>query len=135
MYEDNVNGRISDERFRTMSRRYENEQDGLSKRIEAAQSELGKSEGNAVNAGTFMQTVRKYTRARKLTRAMLHGLIDHIEVHHAEKGSGRHKQKITIHWACVGRIEIPKGLKLPGAEVEIKTRQGVAVSYSAGNVG
>jgi hypothetical protein len=131
IYEDSVSGRITEERFTTMSRRYEDEQSGLSGRIKTAQSELDKADGNAVTAGSFMRTVRKYTRARKLTRAMLHGLIDHIDVHHAEKSSGKHDQKIVIHWACVGRIEISDGFKLPGVEVEVMTRRGVTMSYAA----
>jgi DNA invertase Pin-like site-specific DNA recombinase len=132
MYEDNVSGRISDERFATMSRRYENNQSELSKRIESLESELEQTENNAVSAEAFMKTVRKYTRAKKLTRAMLHSLIERIDVYHAEKGAGKHEQKLIIHWACVGNIDLPKGLKLPEADVEIRTRQGVAVSYAAG---
>ena len=79
----------------------------------------------------FMATVRKYTRARRLTQRMLNELIDHIEVHQAEKVDGVHIQKLTIHYNCVGSIEIPDMLTLPEPDVLIQTRKGVAVSYSA----
>ena len=78
----------------------------------------------------FIATVRKYTRAKKLTPRMLNELIDHIEVHQAEKVNGVYVQKLTIHYNCVGSIEIPDVLPLPEPEVLVQTRKGVAVSYS-----
>ena len=42
---------------------------------------------------------------------MLNDLIDHIEVHQAEKINGEWVQKLTIHYNCIGallsRIQIP----------------------------
>ena len=74
--------------------------------------------------------VRKYTRAKKLTPRMLSELIERIEVHQAEKVDGVHVQKLTIHYNCVGSIEIPGILPLPEPDVLIRTRKGVAISYS-----
>lgn len=61
---------------------------------------------------------------------MLNELIDHIEVHQTEKVEGVHVQKLTIHYNCVGSIEIPDILSLPEPDVLIQTRKGVAVSHS-----
>lgn len=61
---------------------------------------------------------------------MLNELIEHIEVHHAEKIDGVKTQKLKILYNCVGSIEIPEILLLPQPEVLIQTRKGVAVSYS-----
>ena len=77
----------------------------------------------------FIDTVRKYTRARKLTPRMLTELIEYVEVYHAEKINGVHSQKIRIHYNCVGSIEIPE--MLPEPEVLIQTRKGASISYSA----
>ncbi|WP_156991155.1 DUF4368 domain-containing protein [Caproicibacter fermentans] len=41
-------------------------------------------------------------QARKLT--LLNELIDHIEVHQAEKVNGIYVQKLTIHYNCIGSI-------------------------------
>jgi len=39
---------------------------------------------------------------------MLNELIERVEVHHAEKVDGVHRQKLTIYYNCVGSIEIPE---------------------------
>ena len=61
---------------------------------------------------------------------MLNELIESIEVHQSEKAEGEHKQRLTIHYNCVGHIQIPDILPLPQPEVSIQTRKGVAVRYS-----
>ena len=75
----------------------------------------------------FISTVRKYTRAKKLTKRMLGDLIQRIEVHQAEKVDGVHIQRLAIHYNCVGEIEVPGTLAVP--EITMQTRKGVAVSY------
>jgi site-specific DNA recombinase len=57
-------------------------------------------------------------------------MIDHIEVHQAEKMNGIYAQKLTIHYNCIGSIEIPDVTALPEPDALIQTRKGVAVSYS-----
>ena len=79
----------------------------------------------------FMASVRKYTRARKLTPRMLNELIEKIEVHQAEKIDGKTVQKLTIYYNCIGNIEIPDLDKLPENNVSLHTRQGVDVHYAA----
>ena len=94
IYEDNISGKLSDERFAKMSQRYEEEQTGLAEKIKALRKELDKLSGDAVSTDVFLTTVRKYTRARKLTPRMLNELINHIEVHQAEKINGEWVQKV-----------------------------------------
>lgn len=79
----------------------------------------------------FISTVRKYTRAKKLTPRMLNELIHHIEVHQAEKVNGVYVQRLTIHYNCVDSLTIPEMPSLPTPEVTVQTRRGVAVSYAA----
>ena len=59
LYEDNVNGKISDERFMEMSADYEAEQRELKDRAAALQDELDKAQEATVNAEKFMSIVRK----------------------------------------------------------------------------
>ena len=131
IYEDNVAGKISDDRFAKMSIKYESEQKEVSARIKELQTELDKEKGKAVTSDMFMASVRKYTRARKLTPRMLNELIEKIEVHQAEKIDGKTVQKLTIHYNCIGDIEIPDLDKLPENNVSVHTRQGVDVHYAA----
>lgn len=129
LYEDNVAGRITDERFARMGAGYEQEQKELTVRIKEAKAELEKYSGQAMTADMFIATVRKYTRARKLTPRMLNELIQRIDVHQAEKVDGVHVQQLTIHYNCVGALEIPQELPLDMPKVLMQTRKGVQVSY------
>ena len=130
IYEDNVSGKLSDDRFSKMSRRYEDEQKEISERIKTLRTEMDKLSSKAVTADMFISTVRKYTRAKALTPRMLNELIDRIEVHQAEKIDGEWVQHLTIHYNCVGAIFIPEVFPLPVPEVAVNTRKGVVVNYA-----
>lgn len=129
IYEDNVSGKLSDERFARMGRKYEDEQKELADKIKATKAAIEKSTSQAVTADMFISIVRKYTRAKKLTPRMLNELIEKIEVHQAEKVDGVWEQRLTIHYNCIGAIDIPDVLPLPYPEVSVNTRKGVIVTY------
>ena len=130
IYEDNVSGKLSDDRFAKMSRRYEDEQKELAEKIKKLRSEIEKQSSRSVTADMFIGLVRKYTRARKLTPRMLNERIEKIEVFNAEKIDGVWEQRLRIHYNCVGTIEIPTVLPLPIPEVSVNTRKGVVVNYA-----
>ena len=130
IYEDNVSGKLSDDRFAKMSRRYEDEQKELAEKIKKLRSEIEKQSSRSMTTDMFIGLVRKYTRARKLTPRMLNELIEKIEVFNAEKIDGVWEQRLRIHYNCVGTIEIPTVLPLPVPEVSVNTRKGVVVNYA-----
>ena len=130
IYEDNVSGKLSDDRFAKMSRRYEDEQKDLSEKIKKLRSEIEKQSSRSMTTDMFIGLVRKYTRARKLTPRMLNELVEKIEVFNAEKIDGVWEQRLRIHYNCVGTIEIPTVLPLPIPEVSVNTRKGVVVNYA-----
>ena len=130
IYEDNVSGKLSDDRFAKMSRRYEEEQKEVSEKIKTLRSEIDKLSSKAVTADMFISTVRKYTRTKALTPRMLNELIDRIAVYQAEKIDGEWVQHLTIHYNCVGAIFIPEVFPLPVPEVSVNTRKGVVVNYA-----
>ena len=130
IYEDNVSGKISDDRFAKMSRRYEEEQKELSEKIKKLRSEIEKQNSRATSTDMFVSIVRKYTRARKLTPRMLNELVEKIEVYNAEKIDGEWVQRLRIHYNCVGEMNIPNEPALPIPAVTVNTRKGVFVSYT-----
>ena len=130
IYEDNVSGKLSDDRFAKMSRRYEDEQKELSEKIKKLRSEIEKQSSRSMTTDMFIGLVRKYTRARKLMPRMLNELVEKIEVFNAEKIDGVWEQRLRIHYNCVGTIEIPTVLPLPIPEVSVNTRKGVVVNYA-----
>ena len=130
IYEDNVSGKLSDDRFAKMSRRYEEEQKELSEKIKKLRSEIEKQNSRATSTDMFVSIVRKYTRARKLTPRMLNELVEKIEVYNAEKIDGEWVQRLRIHYNCVGEMNIPNEPELPIPAVTVNTRKGVFVSYT-----
>lgn len=113
-----------------MSQRYEQEQGEIEKQVKALQLELRKTDGQQMDVTQFLKTVRSYTKAKKLTKRMVAELIDHIDVYHAEKQDGVTVQHIQIHYNCIGPFAVPDLKKIPEADITMKTRKGVAISYA-----
>ena len=134
IYEDNVSGKLSDDRFARMSRRYEEEQKELAEKIKALRAEIDKQNSQSMTTDMFISLVRKYTRTRKLTPRMLNELIEKIEVFNAEKVDGVWEQRLRIHYNCVGAIEIADLIPLPAPEVSVNTRKGVVVNYAPSTI-
>ncbi len=134
IYEDNVSGKLSDDRFTRISRRYEEEQKELAEKIKALRAEIDKQRSQSMTTDMFISLVRKYTRARKLTPRMLNELIEKIEVFNAEKIDGVWEQRLRIHYNCVGVVEIPELIPLPAPEVSVNTRKGVVVNYAPSTI-
>ena len=134
LYEDNVSGKIDDARFAKMSKRYEQEQGENTKKIKALRLELKKSEGKRMDIGHFLEAVRRYTNATAITQRMVAELIDHIDVYHAEKQDGVTTQRVDIHYNCIGVFDVPDRRKIPEADITMRTRKGVAVSYAPAQI-
>lgn len=127
IYEDSVSGKISEERFAKMSRKYEDEQVEIDQKIELLQKEiLGMAKQNG-SAREFLQIVKRYTRIKKLTPEILREFVDKIIVHHRQRIDGVDVQKVEIIYNCVGKIEAPDLEKIPQEQIALKTRKGVAI--------
>lgn len=126
LYEDNVSGKVTDEWFMHMSRKYEVERAELKVRISKLRDDILLLKNKEQDKETFVSAIRKFMRMETITAPLLHELIDHIDVYETE-GTGKNKtQRIVIHYRFVGYIE------LPIQEEEMfsnDTRQGVAVTY------
>lgn len=129
LYEDNLEGKLSDERFQKMLSNYETEQKDMVGKIVMLRCGLEEIESKTVTADDFMKTVRKFARLRKLTAHILNELIDHIEVHHTEVINGQKIQRIVIHYNCVGVLELPADAPIASPEISQQTREGVTINY------
>lgn len=112
LYEDNVLGRLSDERFTMMSAAYEDEQ----KKLKATAAELtaliDTAEQKSSDVTAFLDVIRKYEHITELTPKIMHELIDKIVVHEADKSSGKRIQDIVIHFrfgVAVSTISVETG--------------------------
>lgn len=108
IYEDNINGKLSDERFMKLLKGYESEQHDLQNELASLQEDLQKEEKQTVNVKQFLSTVRKYTNITELTPEIVHEFIDRILVHAPDKSSGRRLQEIEIIYNHIGVFDHSK---------------------------
>ena len=129
IYEDNVSGKITDDRFKKLSSKYEEEQQSIVERIDQLKKTFDEMSSKVSNTETFLAAVKKYTCVKKLTPRMLNELIEKIEVSQYEIINGVRTQKVVIHYNCIGSIEIPDELDLPEPQITLNTRKGVSINY------
>lgn len=97
-YEDNVLGRLSDERFTMMSAGYEEEQAKLKATVAELTAFVETAEQKSSDVTAFLKVVHKYEHIETLTPEIMHELIDKIIVHEPDKSSGKRVQDIEIHF-------------------------------------
>lgn len=107
LYEDNIEGKISDERFSKMSDSYENEQKQLEAHIAELKSQLATEKDIALNTKYFLELVGRYTDIQELDAEIIREFVEKIIVHKAERVDGQKLQKIKIIWNCIGEFQTP----------------------------
>ena len=108
IYEDNITGKLSDERFMKMSKGYEDEQHTLQAEADKIQNELQQEEKKSVDVKRFLAIVKKYTDLTELTPEILREFVDKIIVHAPDKSSGRRLQEIEIIYNHIGEFDHSK---------------------------
>ena len=98
LYEDNVSGKISDERFAMMSKSYEDEQSKLKQAVNEFTKFIETTEQKHTDVEQFLKIVRNRTEITELTPEIMHEFIEKIVVHAPDKSSGHRKQKIEIYF-------------------------------------
>ena len=111
IYEDNVAGRITDEKFSMMSKTYEDEQAQLKEEIQTLQQEIEVQERQIENLEQFIQRVRKYEDLDELTPYALRELVKAIYIEAPDKSSGKRYQGIRISYDLVGFVPVEELLK------------------------
>lgn len=106
IYEDNVSGKLSDERFSKLSKTYEDEQRTLSEKAQRLHAELDREQAQAVNVAQFIALVKKHNEIDVLTPALVNEFIERIEVHAPDKSSGHRTQQIDIVYNFIGMLPI-----------------------------
>ena len=104
LYEDNIEGKISDERFAKMSENYETEQTQLKSRVTELEQLLSAEKDDAMNVTQFLALVKKYTEVQELTAEIIREFVEKIYVYQAEKVDGHRVQKIKVIWNYIGEL-------------------------------
>jgi hypothetical protein len=107
IYEDNTNGKLSDDRFGQMSAAYDKEQAELKEQNAAFRAELDSFEQDNLKADNFLALVRRFTAFDELTNELLNEFVDRIVVYEADKSSGERRQRVDVYLNYIGRFEIP----------------------------
>ena len=102
LYEDNVVGKISDERFGVLSQSYESEQRILKETIVKLQTALDSETAQMESLQNFIDKVKRTTTPTELTSELVHEFIEKIVVHAPFYLDGKRVQLVDIHYNGVG---------------------------------
>lgn len=108
LYEDNVNGRITDERFDFLAKSYEDEGNDLKTKINELKNALASSAQDEEKLSKFLKVVKSYTGIEELTPEILNSFIEKIYIGETEKYDGRKMQEVEIIYKFVGAINLPQ---------------------------
>lgn len=107
IYEDNVSGKLTDERFATMSSNYEVEQKSLKEAVAMLRNEIEAQDDKTSNVLAFVEKVKQYTEIKELTPAIVNEFIDYIMVSKKQVIDGKTVYPIDIYYNGVGIITVP----------------------------
>ena len=107
IYEDDISGAISHERFLKLSADYEAEQKELTEQVKIWREAVETFEQDKADFDSFAAIVRKYVGIRELTPTIVNEFVKKIIVHAPDKSSGHRRQKIELVWNFIGEVNLP----------------------------
>ena len=108
LYEDNLLGKISDERFVKLSQSYEEEQKQLQVSISDLIEKLTKQQEDSLNISKFMARISKYTELPEITVEIVNELIDKIVIHKPTGTKRNRIIQIDIYYNFIGKLNNEK---------------------------
>ena len=111
VYEDNANGKLSDDRFEMMSQNYEAEQKQLEAEVITLRQEIEVQERQNENIEKFVQKAQQYVEIAELDPYALRELVQGIYVEAPDKSSGKRVQHIHIKYDGIGFIPLDELMK------------------------
>ncbi len=107
IYEDDISGTISHERFLKLSADYEAEQRELTEQVKTWREVVETFEQDRADFDSFAAIVRKYVGIRELVPTIVNEFVKKIIVHAPDKSSGHRRQKIELVWNFIGQVNLP----------------------------
>ena len=104
LYEDNVFGRIPDERYAALSASYEEEAKKTKDRYVELQGRIDSYGKYSHSSVEFADLVAGYTDIQELTEELLNMLVDRIVVHEKEIVDGKVFMRVDIYYRFIGAI-------------------------------
>ncbi len=108
LYEDNVSGRITDERFDYLIKSYEEEERVLEEQRMGIYQSLATTAQDKEKLSKFIKVVKTYAECRELTAEILNSFVEKIIISETEVYDGRKMQEVKIIYKFVGAIDVPQ---------------------------
>ncbi len=135
IYEDNILGKLPDERYMFLSPSYEDERKKLAEEVKSCEVSIREYNENTRSADRFIKLIDKYANFEELTNPMLLEPVNKILVHERDvKGSSNCTQEIEIYFNFVSRYMPPdfeKEMTAEELEAMEKERQKKAKAHAA----
>ena len=100
-------GKLSDERFATVSANYEAEQKALKESLVQLKADIEMQNDKTANVSEFVEKVRRYTEIRELTPTIVNEFMDYIMVSKKQMIDGKTVYPIDIYYSGIGIIDAP----------------------------
>lgn len=123
IYEDNILGKLSDERYSRMANEYETEQKQLMQEVKENEKTLVELQKQTVDMKMLYQGLMEFTEMKEITPTIVNKLIEHIEIHNNEKKHSHNNVKVDIYFTAVGLFDIPTEQKLIDTMERIKQKK------------
>lgn len=108
IYEDKSLGRLTQDRFKALDERYEQEQEQLTDELQTLEAGSVCSVENRKSADRFMALIEKYQSFDELTTTMLNEFVERILIHErARKGATDTTQEVEIFFNFIGKYVPP----------------------------
>lgn len=125
IYEDNVIGKLSDERYSRMASEYESEQKELLSKVVECEKELVELQKKSVDMKMLYQGLMEFTEVRELTPIVVNKLIERIEIHNNEKKHSHNNVKVDIYFTAIGLFDIPTEQEMLKTVAELKKQKEI----------
>lgn len=104
LYEDRLEGNITERNFNLMNVSISKKQDKLIDEIKVLEGDIEVSFETEDNYKKFMDNISKYAKIKSLNRYILNQIIDKIYVYDKEEIDGQISQKVEIHYKFIGKL-------------------------------
>lgn len=103
LYEDKALGKMSEERYFSMVKDFENQQKEIRRQIEEYEAALTASKENVNSIDRFIETISKYDDIKELDQFVLLDLVDKIIIRQRESGQ-EYEDTIDVWFKEIGNI-------------------------------
>ena len=104
LYDDRLDGILSDKKFKELSAKCEAEQESASARLAELKSQAADRTDSVQGITQFMKTAEQYDEVTELDKELLNRLVDSIVVGDRIKTANGCEQVVTVNYKFIGEI-------------------------------